>query len=116
MTLATQTGTAPARSIRIMTLITNDRYGGGETRTQVRYVDYGEDHLVVVIGEKPGWLLDLQEEPITKAEIGGSSIYVQARFPNALERLRLQAFVAENLPGHDTTHASTHAVLLNPMC
>lgn len=109
--LSTATAQGQGHSI---TLVTSNRFGGDPTTNRVTSYNYGKG-LLLIAHRDEDWLLNLRENQIAQIDHNGQMAYVQASFPNPLERLRVQAFVEAELPGVDTSRLQTHSVMIDPL-
>jgi deazaflavin-dependent oxidoreductase (nitroreductase family) len=90
----------------LLLLTTRDRYKGDPETTLLTYRRDGDLFIVAARNEtelyKPGWYLNLKEEPLVEMEVNGAHMTARAITPVGAERLRLWPLV-RSLADHDPT-------------
>ncbi len=105
----------------LLLLSTQGRYSGQKESNLMVYRRDNNDYVVAATNEserfKPGWYLNLKEEPVVMIEIGGIQIHAMATTPVGRERLRLWPLVEEiSSITREVLPRDTAIVVLSPMC
>jgi deazaflavin-dependent oxidoreductase (nitroreductase family) len=81
----------------VLLLTTTGRNSGAKRTTPLIYQRHGEDYLVVASnggGDPPGWLLDLQDDPIVAVQVKADHQTARARVATAEEKPELRFLIA----------------------
>jgi deazaflavin-dependent oxidoreductase (nitroreductase family) len=119
--LATDADTSTLSDPARLVLTTQGRYSAKAEKTLLTYRRLDNDFIVIASNNnkrfKPGWFLNLKEEPIVQLEVGDAKFYAKAITPTRRARLELLPLINEMVG--DTSPKvprETAAVILSPMC
>ncbi len=105
----------------LLLISTQGRYSGDR---EINFLTFRMDKDRYVVAAtahdglfKPGWYLNLKEEPVVEVEVQGERFHAKAETPVGVERLRLWSLVEEISPlSRDQALRDTTVVVLTPMC
>ncbi len=105
----------------LLLLSTQGRYSGQKESNLMVFRRDGNNYIVAATNEserfKPGWYLNLKEEPVVMIEIDGIQVHAMATTPVGRERLRLWPLVEEiSSITREVLPRDTAIVVLSPMC
>lgn len=105
----------------LLNLTTQDRHSGKSESELLVYRRDNQGRFIVLATNddshrKPGWYLNLKEDPLVQLEVDGATFYARAITPTGTRRLQLRARLEiERLYPVDTIPRDTAIVVLNPM-
>jgi len=105
----------------MLVLTTQGRYSAKAELALLQYRRLENNFVVIAINNenraKPGWFLNLKEEPIVQLKVGGAKFYAKAVTPTGRERLKLLPLMAEIAgSGLSKVPRDMTTVVFSPMC